>query len=1035
MKFAHRVSRSAWLLPALVLAVVSSAYAQLPANTYVNSKQFNFVYQTGTNIAVQPQILQVISETQRTFTVTPNQLSGPTANVKWLNVNGASTAITGTTGQASSFVTVGVNPTGLAAGVYQGSLHLEIAGLPAATTDIVVFLRVSAAPQVVIPLPVVNFQGQSGTQVSSTIPVNSTAATPTTYTATVSQYYPAGSWLTVNPPTGNTGVSGSAAGNVILTANLAGLTSGLYYAVVNFRGGGADGGDVSLPVILTVSQVSTVSANPTKIDFAFQATNLSATPNVKTLAIVGSEASNLAYQAAVSGDPRVSIAKAPSGPGTALLTGSTPETIYVIVNPAGLAAGATADAKVTIATVQNTVEVPVKVTVTNSPLIIASPDALSFNHTLGAAVPQALSVNITGTSVLGYMVAEAEASGGDWLTVSTGQAFTPGQLTVSLNAARVQQLAAGTYTANITIASPAAGNNPLTVPVTLTVSGTTLLTVNPATLDFAGELNGRVPDRKTFVVQSTDATNQNYTLTVEPANSPWLVLDKASGATGPLGDIVTVTVDPTKVTAAGKYEADVVVTPQSTTAGAVGQRVHVTFNVTTSTSVTATPAKIEATQAGTTPPAPVTIRIASPVPGVTFTARAEATWLSVAPVQGTTPQDIVVTFTSGTLAPGTYDSAITILPPGATSVSIPVHLVVTSQAQLTLSQAAINIPFTQGGTAPGAVTVGLTSSGTPINFTTAAATATGGNWLAVTPASGATAAAGGAATNISITATPTGLAPGTYTGTVTVTSANASNSPQVINVTLVVSAATPPVLREVQNAARNEQSLLAPGMILQLKGTNLGPTTGVTGKVTNGVVDTTLSDVRVLFDGVPAPILYARQDQINTVAPYFLFGRLSTRIQIEYRGQRSDAIEYRVVDANPGLFTTDATGRGPGSILNQNNTVNSATNPARRGEVIVLYATGEGQVTPAGSDGRIVSGAVGTLPRPVLPVSVKINGQDIPATDVFYAGAAPGLVAGALQVNVKIPATLNITGPTAVPVVIQVGSAPSQTGVTAAVIP
>ena len=87
--------------------------------------------------------------------------------MKWLNVNGASTAITGTTGQASSFVTVGVNPTGLAAGVYQGSLHLEIAGLPAATTDIVVFLRVSASPQVVIPLPVVNFQGQSGTQVSS----------------------------------------------------------------------------------------------------------------------------------------------------------------------------------------------------------------------------------------------------------------------------------------------------------------------------------------------------------------------------------------------------------------------------------------------------------------------------------------------------------------------------------------------------------------------------------------------------------------------------------------------------------------------------------------------------------------------------------------------------------------------------------------------------------------------------------------------------------------------------------------------------
>ena len=42
-------------------------------------------------------------------------------------------------------------------------------------------------------------------------------------------------------------------------------------------------------------------------------------------------------------------------------------------------------------------------------------------------------------------------SGGDWLTVTPTQGFTPSQLAVSLNATRVPQLPAGTYTANITI--------------------------------------------------------------------------------------------------------------------------------------------------------------------------------------------------------------------------------------------------------------------------------------------------------------------------------------------------------------------------------------------------------------------------------------------------------------------------------------------------------------------------------------------------------------------------------------------------------
>ena len=232
------------------------------------------------------------------------------------------------------------------------------------------------------------------------------------------------------------------------------------------------------------------------------------------------------------------------------------------------------------------------------------------------------------------------------------------------------------------------------------------------------------------------------------------------------------------------------------------------------------------------------------------------------------------------------------------------------------------------------------------------------------------------------------------------------------------------MISSVQNAARNEQTLIAPGLFLAIKGSNLGPTTAVNGTVTNGAFGTTVGETRVLFDGAPAPITYASSGQINVIAPYSLFGRTATRVEVEYRNVGSGPIEYRVVDVSPGLFTQNSQGSGLGSILNQNLTVNTAANPARRGEVIALYATGEGWVRPTPADGRITTGTVESLPRPVLPVTVRINGQEVAPGDILYAGAAPGIVAGVMQVNVRISPTLNISGPTQVPVAISVGGTP-----------
>jgi uncharacterized protein (TIGR03437 family) len=87
--------------------------------------------------------------------------------------------------------------------------------------------------------------------------------------------------------------------------------------------------------------------------------------------------------------------------------------------------------------------------------------------------------------------------------------------------------------------------------------------------------------------------------------------------------------------------------------------------------------------------------------------------------------------------------------------------------------------------------------------------------------------------------------------------------------------------------------------------------------------------------------------------------------------------------------------------LNEDGPVNSTSNPAAKGSIVVLYGTGEGQTSPTGVDGRL---ALNVFPKPVLPVSVRIGGR---VAEVLYFGAAPGLVAGVSQANVRIPADVS----------------------------
>ncbi len=230
----------------------------------------------------------------------------------------------------------------------------------------------------------------------------------------------------------------------------------------------------------------------------------------------------------------------------------------------------------------------------------------------------------------------------------------------------------------------------------------------------------------------------------------------------------------------------------------------------------------------------------------------------------------------------------------------------------------------------------------------------------------------------------------------------------------------------VVDGASAESGAVVPGKVLALYGARLAPTGYAGPQVDNGKFASKVNNVQVLFDTVPAPILYTTDGQLSVVAPYALDGKSGTQVVVKNGSFSSDPVALPVARVAPSIFSTNLTGTGQGAVLNQDLSPNNAKNPAPAGSIIVVYATGEGQTTPGGVDGQRADGPTYPSPAP-KPVTVTIGG--VPA-EVLYAGAAPQLIAGVMQVNARIPAGVQ-TGDQ--PLVVTVGTSASQPGITVAV--
>ena len=119
----------------------------------------------------------------------------------------------------------------------------------------------------------------------------------------------------------------------------------------------------------------------------------------------------------------------------------------------------------------------------------------------------------------------------------------------------------------------------------------------------------------------------------------------------------------------------------------------------------------------------------------------------------------------------------------------------------------------------------------------------------------------------------------------------------------------------------------------------------------------------------------------------------TAQVVVQYQDQVSAPVSVNVTTTAPAIFTLNASGSGQAIAFSAAGALNGADRPAPAGAFLTFYATGVGQTNPPGQDGMP---AVLPLPQPTLQVAATIGGK--PAT-VQYAGGAPGIVAGVIQVN------------------------------------
>jgi uncharacterized protein (TIGR03437 family) len=221
------------------------------------------------------------------------------------------------------------------------------------------------------------------------------------------------------------------------------------------------------------------------------------------------------------------------------------------------------------------------------------------------------------------------------------------------------------------------------------------------------------------------------------------------------------------------------------------------------------------------------------------------------------------------------------------------------------------------------------------------------------------------------------------------------------------------------NAASLQSGPVAPGSVVSIFGSGLGPLSALTGTLqASSIIASQLGDTQVFFDNTPAALFYVQDSQINAQVPFETAGRTTVKMDVRIKGLSVGSTSIPIASAAPGIFTWNG-GTGLAVAMNGSTlTLNGASTPAPQTSVVIVFGTGGGATNPSGVDGRIPDTHPAAL---VLPVSATIGGQ--PAS-VPWAGDSSGNP-GMTEFDIVVPSNAP-SGPQQV--VVTIGGISSQPG-------
>jgi uncharacterized protein (TIGR03437 family) len=245
-----------------------------------------------------------------------------------------------------------------------------------------------------------------------------------------------------------------------------------------------------------------------------------------------------------------------------------------------------------------------------------------------------------------------------------------------------------------------------------------------------------------------------------------------------------------------------------------------------------------------------------------------------------------------------------------------------------------------------------------------------------------------------------------YTGTL-----QASNLIVVTSITQVQTA-PPPTLNEggIQSAgAFGGFNIAAPGSYLELFGSNLADSTvDWSESFTNSTAPTSLGGVSVTVGGQRAFVSFVSPTQVNVQVPSTVAINQSLSVVLTSKGQTTSPVGFNIRRVYGGMLAPAAFRVGgrqyvyaskgnTGTIVSNGTIPGLAAAPARPGEVLVLFGSGFGDMSPFGIP---IAGAIpSALGRLQFPVTVKIGGID---AEVLFGGVVPPFV-GLYQFNIVVP--------------------------------